>query len=510
MRKLNVYIRGVLAGDIVQDSFGDASFAYRPEYDGVEWSVTMPVSSHEQFGREVLLPIIAGLLPDNSEVRDSMIARVGGTYSRDNYIRLIEDYGKDLPGAVQIVPDGYDFGDAPNTYIPVTDQQIASRLEQTLSTGKKRPEWQAENERWSLGGNQGKVALMRNSVGWFSCEGAAASNVIVKPGIEDMDYQALNEAVCLRLAANVGLPAANIEYRSFDGFGAIVVERYDRLQRGDFAIERLHQEDLCQATSTMPSKKYTEDCGPSYVTIVKLLERSAGPESVDRFIDALLYNYLIGATDAHAKNYSLLHMEPGRTELAPLYDVASILPYHKGLNEITNRRKVYKTAMSIGGENRIGHLRGSVIDRFANNIGISPSETKDRIESLTLRIEGCLVETVGEFRNADGIEELAHRLVPRIESLCRATRSNLGSTAHSMTVPDLYALPPFAKTLERLGLEQGTGKRATAIPHPTEDALPYKLRITETWYAEHPEAAEQERGSIEHTPPTGRRRGPRT
>jgi hypothetical protein len=45
-----------------------------------------------------------------------------------------------------------------------------------------------------------------------------------------------------------------------------------------------------------------------------------------RFAGALAFNWLIASTDAHAKNYGLL-LAGRQIRLAPLYDIASILPY---------------------------------------------------------------------------------------------------------------------------------------------------------------------------------------
>ena len=65
----------------------------------------------------------------------------------------------------------------------------------------------------------------------------------------------------------------------------------------------------------------------------------------------LFFNYLIGATDAHAKNHALLHVGRDDVRLAPLYDVASMAPYR---SLAPTQRKPLRAALSIGGENRFG------------------------------------------------------------------------------------------------------------------------------------------------------------
>jgi serine/threonine-protein kinase HipA len=103
--------------------------------------------------------------------------------------------------------------------------------------------------------------------------------------------------------------------------------------------------DMCQALGLHPTRKYESDGGPGVRRIVELLrEQSSSPdEDVQSFLDAIAFNWLIAGTDAHAKNYSLLLGQNGVVRLAPLYDLASILPY-----PAVDMSKV-KLAMKIGG-----------------------------------------------------------------------------------------------------------------------------------------------------------------
>ena len=115
---------------------------------------------------------------------------------------------------------------------------------------------------------------------------------------------------------------------TFGSIDVIVYERYDRVVAPDSRILRVHQEDLCQAFGLSPDRKYQRDGGPDPLAAVGLLQRfSTEPqEDVLRFVDALLYSWLTGGSDAHAKNYSLL-LAADDTRLGPLYDLSSDLPY---------------------------------------------------------------------------------------------------------------------------------------------------------------------------------------
>ena len=103
---------------------------------------------------------------------------------------------------------------------------------------------------------------------------------------------------------------------------------------------------MCQALAIMPTKKYQNEGGPSVSQVIELLRThsSVREEDVSTFIDAVGFNWLIAGTDAHAKNDSLLVAGGPRVRLAPLYDLASVLPD----DEIDLRKA--KLAMKIGDE----------------------------------------------------------------------------------------------------------------------------------------------------------------
>lgn len=195
---------------------------------------------------------------------------------------------------------------------------------------------------------------------------------------------------------------------------AIVVDRYDRLEI-DERIVRVHQEDLCQACGVAPSRKYQNEGGPGPIQIVDLLRTAmparAATDAIWRFIDALAWNWLIAGTDAHAKNYSLL-LSDGQVRLAPLYDIASALPY--GTHE-----KKLRLAMKIGGDYDVFLHRNSW-PKAARELGVG-------VEGLLERVHGLAVRAPDAFSDAAaaaGVIELERELTPRLVDLVakRATR----------------------------------------------------------------------------------------
>ncbi|MFN3218778.1 MAG: HipA domain-containing protein [Acidimicrobiales bacterium] len=160
--------------------------------------------------------------------------------------------------------------------------------------------------------------------------GAAATTHILKPAVAGFEAQHLNEHLCLTAARLLGLSAARTMVETVEDESAVVVERFDRTRRNG-AVIRVHQEDLCQALSVAPARKYQADGGPTPAGIAELL-RSALPApdaetDVWRFADALAFNWLIAGTDAHAKNYGLLLAGSDRTRLVErVIDLATRTP----------------------------------------------------------------------------------------------------------------------------------------------------------------------------------------
>jgi serine/threonine-protein kinase HipA len=243
---------------------------------------------------------------------------------------------------------------------------------------------------FSLAGAQAKTALLRHDGRWGLPHGAAATTHIIKPAVVGLDNHDLNEHLCLDAARRAGLIAARTQVERFGDQTAVVVERYDR-RKVRKQMLRVHQEDLCQALGFPPTKMYQNDGGPKPEQIVELLRKVVSPlkadDAVARFFDALVWNWLIGGTDAHAKNYSLL-LSGGEVRLAPMYDVASALPY--GMHE----RKL-KFAMKIGGRYDVVPYPASLA-KAAHEMGIAEEIAYDRIRELAAVAPDAFAESASD------------------------------------------------------------------------------------------------------------------
>ena len=194
----------------------------------------------------------------------------------------------------------------------------------------------------------------------------------------------------------MGLPAAESRVLTLGGQQVIVVTRYDRVPTVN-GLLRLHQEDLCQALGVRPASKYQAEGGPGPLDIIALLRRvmparrdgmSTMPppsRSVGTFIDALALSWVLGATDAHAKNYSLL-LNGSDVRLAPLYDINSVLPYltaeRRGVPAGKVNMHTARLAMSIGGKARLAEVDGDAWTDLARAGKLDPARLLERIGEL--------------------------------------------------------------------------------------------------------------------------------
>lgn len=421
-KRLAVLVAGKRAGTLIQKQGGGLSFLYDSGYSGPPLSLSMPVSGR-RFGDKVVAPYFMGLLPDSPGVRRALGREFG--VSGNSPFALLEHIGLDCPGAIQVCSEdqAVTVPLREEGLVPLSETEIAERLARGRTD--ENAKWETDQERWSLGGQQSKLALRYESGAWFSCTGSAATTHILKPGIPGLRSEALNEYVCLELAAGCGIPAAHVSYLLFDGEPAIVVERYDRVRDQSGAVVRLHQEDFCQALGVLPQNKYPEDGGPSAGDIIDVLKRTGRPAAgnLKAFMKMLFFNYLIAAPDAHGKNYSMV-LGRDLAYLAPLYDVASMIPYASRLSDI-------KLAMGIAGENRVASVSARRLSRFAKSAGLERygldgATLSGMLAELAEALPGKLESVLSERASMPGVDELGERLLPGISHLCEKSLSRLG------------------------------------------------------------------------------------
>jgi serine/threonine-protein kinase HipA len=342
VRKLDVYLRELKIGVLEQDANASLSFTYNDDYRQSESaqaiSVSMPLSA-EPYSSAVAKPYFSGLLPDES-ARRRLAAALG--ISDTNAFGMLEIIGGECAGALALFPQGHEMHEPESADEILNDQQLAELLTELRGNpllggrGDIRLSLAGAQDKLAIKVIDGKIALVKNG---------EPTTHILKPSIQGLAGTAQNETFCMTLASRVGLSAPEVQYAKAGETEFILVKRFDRRVSGKGVVERLHQEDFCQALSVPPELKYEDEGGPGIAKSLELIQRVVDQPARDRlaFLRMQIFHYLVGNADAHAKNFALLYSLDARApSLAPVYDVVCTASYP----ELTKR-----IAMKIGGRN---------------------------------------------------------------------------------------------------------------------------------------------------------------
>ena len=372
-------------------------------------SLSLPLTT-QRYPHRVVHPFLEGLLPEG-EARRAAAADFDLAAS-DTY-GLIRALGRECAGAVVIQPGADPAPRPPTTQAAeaLSDDEISARVANLRSA----PLGVDERVRLSLAGVQEKLVLTRMPDGaWGSPVDGAPSTHILKPEIPDFPNTVENEAFCMRLARHLGLPVANVETTTIDGRRLLVVERFDRTVHRDGSVERVHQEDLCQATGRSPEMKYEDRGGPSLREIAEVVQSATATEAVEVLLRAVTLNIIVGNGDAHAKNFSIAHGRSGELALAPLYDVLSTLHYGmdtlamyiddvRRTSRVTTDRLVAEAARWGLTRQRVLDIVGDVVDRAPSAIEAAHRETREVPEHVVSVTDAQLTQLrkgLGEMRAA--------------------------------------------------------------------------------------------------------------
>ncbi len=357
MSELIVYLCDRRAGRLIRKDNGNLQFRYDPDYVGPAISQALPVQKAAH-PHAVCRSVFGGLLLEG-DAREALARNLGISIGND--YALLRELGGDCAGAITLLD--------PEVQLPSKAQVKPldeERLDALLRELPQRPLAADPEEgiRISLAGAQPKLpVILEGDEVALPLNAAAATTHIIKPEPSRFPGLVDNEAFCMELARAVGLPAAlTRKQATISGLPYLLVERYDRDLTAE-PIRRLHQEDVCQALGRASESKYQAEGGPTVAETVELLRdcSTVPAQDLPTFWRALVFNWLIGNCDAHAKNFSLLY-DTGAPTLAPLYDLVSTTAYP----ELTTR-----LAMSIDGATRIDDIDSNAWAALAKETGYS-------------------------------------------------------------------------------------------------------------------------------------------
>jgi serine/threonine-protein kinase HipA len=349
---LNVFLNSRLVGQLRRENSG--AFFFRYDQSWLDWEFVLPVSlslplREQEYGGRRVEVVFDNLLPDNAGLRRQIAAHTHAA-GIDAY-SLLGAIGHDCVGALQFLRPEVEPGPAGSVAgDPLSNNEIAAMVDNLATAPLGITE--DDSFRISIAGTQEKTALLYRDGQWYRPRGTTATTHILKPSIGklpngiDLNDSVENEYFCLKTISALGMDTAKTEIATFGTKRVLIVERFDRRWTSDGRLLRLPQEDCCQSLSVSPIQKYQQDGGPGIGHILQLLRGSDEPPADQRtFLKANIVFWLMGATDGHAKNFSVFLRPGGRFRLAPLYDVISAQP---SVDSKQILWKNFRLAMSFG------------------------------------------------------------------------------------------------------------------------------------------------------------------
>jgi serine/threonine-protein kinase HipA len=290
--------------------------------------------------------------------------------SKNNIYALIRELGRETTGALSFFEEGATFDQQATTRREVTRAELARRIAERAQLPFEV--WDG-TVRMSIAGYQDKLAVYKEGAQMYLVEGQLASTHILKPEPQDSRTPTLvaNEHYCMRLAARLQLPVAAVEIERLPA-AVLVVERFDR-RRNTQGVRRLHIVDTCQTMNFPVSYKYERNFGSGRdvrhirdgVSFQRLFS-AASDYTIQKAVTQrdllrwMIFQYLIGNSDAHGKNVSFF-CGPQGLALAPFYDLVSVVQYEHLDHEM---------AMAYGDEFVLADIRAYDWAQFAQHISM--------------------------------------------------------------------------------------------------------------------------------------------
>lgn len=413
VNRLNVWIDRQHAATL---SFADQSFVLDYTKDWQQSENSYAFSPHLPFGQTAqgasVKNFFSNLLPEGKPLEALSHAHQVSQYDVFGILRKV---GRDCAGALVITEE-----DAPpptanvfnqDDYESITHDDLQQRITDSRAQDVPLMFWRGKR-RMSLPGVQNKLGVYLDTTGglWLPRDGAPTSHIL-KVGDDRHPNMVANEYFCMQLAKAIGLTVPNVQYLELPE-PVLLVQRYDRQWTADGGLLRSHQIDGCQALNLPPEQKYEDphyDSAPpgaSFAQLFKLSALCSVPAAAQvQMLQWLLFNYMIGNSDAHAKNISFLVDAKGM-RVAPLYDLVCGTVY--GYKDM---------AQSVGGETNFAVIGKDEWETLTKDCGI-PMALLERLarrvtKQVINRFESVHLSCGRHQQNAVIIEKLHLDLMPQ-------------------------------------------------------------------------------------------------
>lgn len=316
MNLLDVYFHNKKIG-VLKEHNSRLSFKYSD--DATESIAYQLPLQKEAFGDKETRSFFSNLLPEGDVVKK--IAQIK-QISLNNPFALLRELGGECAGAVSLYPQDMTpiFND---TLEEISEDELAALLGKLSQT----PLLTGEGVRLSLAGAQEKLALtiFPNDDKYYKPSDKYISTWILKPENRNFPGLIYNEYFCMKLAGLVGLNVAECRIKDFGSVTAYMTKRFDRLD----TIERIQQEDFCQGLGLSNKKYQRTEGGPSVKQCFQFIHNNLANKAKDElhFLKSVVFNFLIGNSDAHGKNFSYLHTENGYVLTPKLSEILGFAPF---------------------------------------------------------------------------------------------------------------------------------------------------------------------------------------
>jgi serine/threonine-protein kinase HipA len=414
--QLEVHYRTHPIGVITQRESGLMYFRYGDAWiespQAFPISLSLPLDG--SFGEAASHHFFANLLPEGN-VREQICRSL--KISVNNDFQLLKAIGGDCAGALTITDSDLGPPSHPTSqqYEPVTEEQLALW---SAGTPDAFSAVTGQNEvRLSLAGAQDKLPVHVDGDQLLIPLGNAPSTHILKFASPFYSHLPENETFITLLAQEVGLAVVDIRVRKSAKAPVALITRYDRRWSSGEWI-RLHQEDFCQALGISPARKYEKEGGPSLRQCVEIIRRHTSFPLADlqRLLQWTLFNLLVGNSDGHGKNLSLLYEAGGAPKLAPFYDLVCTRNYKKIAREM---------AMNLGGAWDPDLISAKHLEQLAHDFAFRPSVVGEQTTSLCDKVSTRLPTVMEKYASRFGDSAVLERLPQLIRKLLRRLESQL-------------------------------------------------------------------------------------
>lgn len=416
MRSLVVQIElngeNVYVGDIVGNDSDDACFTYAESYaddpSHRPISISLPLEKRT-FQSKATRNFFEGLLPEGFTRR--CVAKWMHTDERD-YLAILAGLGQECLGAIKVTDES--GKEITPEYRRLTEDEVQKLAKEGATESAEL----VTKAHLSLTGASGKVGLYYDGKSWYLPIGEAPSTHIVKQSHVRLKGIVANEQLCLLTARKLGIeiPESFIIHlgSSEDEDMLFATKRYDRKISGNCKIldgmpmpHRLHQEDFSQALGISADEKYEKDNSGYMRKMFEILRNYSADPIADqmKLWDICVFHYLVGNTDNHIKNLSLLYNEDLKAiRLAPAYDIVSTMIYESSTENM---------ALSIDGIYRINDITRESFEKEAVHVGLGSKMAMKRFDAMVRDFPDALRASADELsqQGFDKTEEFCERIL---------------------------------------------------------------------------------------------------